>query len=126
MGWLLYLAALEMLLCSTVLSKKNFTEMLQIIYFLKTTNAIILREQHGLYITRYLRVRQLIVIAAVRSIPPNGLQSRDALLVCAEPLSSFSTSVLYVKTVLVHVLQSFWHKMSVKAVKTALIHPCFF
>lgn len=54
--------------------------------------------------TKYLWMRQLIATPAARSTPPNGLQSHDVLLVCAEPLSSFSASVLHVKSILVHVL----------------------
>lgn len=106
MGWPLYLAALKILLCSKALSKKDLTEMSQMICSLKKTYAINLREQHRLYITKCLWIRQLIAIPAARSTPPNRLQSHDALLVCAEPLSSFSASVLHVKNILVHVLQA--------------------
>lgn len=86
MGWLLYAAALKILLCSKALSKKDLTETSQIICSSKKTYAVILREQCGLYITKYLWIRQLIAIPAAKSTS-NGLQSHDALLVCAEPLS---------------------------------------
>lgn len=74
--------------------------------FLKKIHGAILRAKHGLYITKYLGVRQLIAIAAAKSTPPNGLQSQEALHVCAVSLSSFSGSVLHVRTIFVHVLQA--------------------
>lgn len=88
--------------------------MSSMIGFLKKTRGAILREKHSLYITKYLGVRQLRAIAAAKSTPPNGFQSHDALCVCAVSLSSFSASVLHVRTTFVHVLQTL-----------LLILPCF-
>lgn len=63
--------------------------MSSMIGFLKKIHDAILRAKHGLYITKYLGVRQLIAVAAAKSTP-NGFQSHEALCVCSVSILIFS------------------------------------
>lgn len=64
---------------SKALSKIGLTEMSLMIGFLKKIHGAILRKKHGLFITKYLGLRQLIAIAAVKSLL---LMDFKAMMLC--------------------------------------------